>query len=222
MLTALMGMAAIARGGIPADHPVREDINRIIDIGEQAATVAGQLLAFSKQRRVPPRPVDVNTVIVHTLTILRSVMPTSIRLETHLAPGDLWVMADDTQLKQIVMNLCLNARDAMPQGGSLCVRSFREEHDGQRWIGWAVEDSGCGMDEATRPRVFEPFFSTKEHGTGLGLAVVQQIVERFGGRIDLWSEAGRGTRFEIRLPECTAPAELGNQESGVRNPAEGK
>jgi signal transduction histidine kinase len=205
MITALMGMAAIARGGVPVDHPVREDINRIIDIGEQAANVAGQLLAFSKQRRTTPRATDVNTVVVHTLTILKSVMSSSIKVQTQLAEGDLWVMADDTQLKQIVMNLCLNARDAMPRGGNLAVRTMRQEEDRLWWIGWSVQDSGCGMDEATRNRAFEPFFSTKEHGTGLGLAVVQQIIERFGGRIELWSEPGQGSRFEIWLPECPPP-----------------
>ncbi len=205
LLTALMGMAAIARSGIPPDHPVREDIDRIIDIGEQAANVAGQLLAFGKQQRTPPQTVDVNTVIVHTLTILKSVMPASIRVETRLTPGDLWVMADDTQLKQIVMNLCLNARDAMPQGGRLCVRSIRRELEGQPWVGWSVEDDGCGIDDTVRPRIFEPFFSTKENGTGLGLAVVLQIIERFGGKIEVWTEPGKGTRFEVVLPECPPP-----------------
>src|SRR5262245_50131030 len=201
MLTALMGMAAIARGGLAPDHPVREDIDRIIDIGEQAANVAGELLAFSKQRRVAPRPVDVNTVVVHTLAILKGIIPAGIRIETKLASGDLWVLADDTQLKQIVMNLCMNARDAMPQGGALRVQTMRMERDDRAWIGWSVEDTGQGMDEATRARIFEPFFTTKDRGTGLGLAVVQQIIERFGGHIDVCSRVGEGTRFEVWLHE---------------------
>lgn len=205
MLTALMGVAAIARGGLSPDHPVLEDINRIIDIGEQAANVAGQLLAFSKQRRVAPRPVDVNTVIVHTLAILKGIISSGIHIETKLAPGDLWVMADDTQLKQIVMNLCLNARDAMAQGGALSVHTMRVDRGDRVWIGWSIEDTGAGMDDATLNRIFEPFFTTKERGTGLGLAVVQQIIERFGGHIDVWSRPGQGTRFEVWLHECPAP-----------------
>jgi|GEM_PF-1646372 len=205
MLTALMGMAAIARGGLPPDHPVRDDIDRIIDIGEQACNVAGQLLTFSKQRRTEPRPVDVNTVVVHTLTILKGIMPSGIHIQTNLTPGDLWVLADDTQLKQIVMNLCLNARDAMDLGGALNVHTMRVEREDHVWIGWSVEDTGQGMDDATLARIFEPFFTTKERGTGLGLAVVQQIIERFGGHIDVWSRPGQGTRFEVWLHECHAP-----------------
>jgi PAS domain S-box-containing protein len=205
MLTALLGMASIARGGLAPEDPVRDDLNRIIDIGEQAANVAGQLLTFSKQRRAEARPIDVNVAVVHALTILRGIIPEVIHVETQLASGDLWVLADDTQLQQIVMNLCLNARDAMPTGGALTVSTTRAVEGGQAWIGCAIQDTGCGMDPVTVARIFEPFFTTKERGTGLGLAVVQQIIQQFGGRIEVKSETGKGTRFEFWLRECTLP-----------------
>ncbi len=205
LLTALLGMAAIARGGLPPEHPVREDLNRIIDIGEQASNLAGQLLAFSKLRRIVPRPVDLNTIVVYTLAILKGIMPETIHVETDLAAGDLWVLADDTQLKQIFMNLCLNARDAMRQGGALRIRTARLRDADASWIACAVEDTGAGMDEATRVRIFEPFFSTKERGTGLGLAVVHQIVQDLGGVIEVRSTPGAGSVFEIRLRECAPP-----------------
>lgn len=207
MLTALLGMAAIARSGLAPEHPVRDDVNRIIDIGEQAADVAGQLLAFSKQHRVTPRVVDINTVVVHTLTILKGIMPPGIRVEMKLMPGDLWVLADDTQLQQVVMNLCLNARDAMGDVGTLAVHTVRIDKGDRAWIGFTVEDTGPGMDDMTLARIFEPFFTTKDRGTGLGLAVVQQILERFGGHIDVWSRPGQGARFEVWLHECPAPTD---------------
>jgi PAS domain S-box-containing protein len=205
MLTALMGMAAIARGGLPTDHPVYDDVTRIIDIGVQAADLAGQLLAFSKQRRTVRRPVDLNTVIVHSLKILKGVIPPGIEIESKLTEGDLWVNADDTQLKQVVMNLCMNARDAMPQGGLLSVRTRSAGDNGKTWSGFVVQDTGCGMDEATLARIFDPFFSTKERGSGLGLAVVQQILERFGGRIEVHSKPGEGTTMEVWLESCPPP-----------------
>jgi PAS domain S-box-containing protein len=207
MLTALMGMAAIARGGLPAEHPVYDDITRIIDIGVQASDLAGQLLAFSKQRRTLRRPVDLNTIVVHSLKILKGVIPPSIEIESQLTDGDLWVNADDTQLKQVVMNLCINARDAMPQGGSLRVRTRSYGDNGKCWSGFVVQDTGCGMDEATVARIFDPFFSTKERGSGLGLAVVQQILERFGGRIDVHSRPGEGTTMEVWLESCPPPTD---------------
>jgi PAS domain S-box-containing protein len=207
MLTALLGMASLARGGLTPEDPVRDDLNRIIDIGEQAANVAGQLLAFSKQRRAEARPIDINGAVVHALAILKGIIPDAIHAETQLASGELWVLADDTQLQQIVMNLCLNARDAMPTGGTLTVSTTRAVEGEQAWIRCAIQDTGCGMDSDTVAHIFEPFFTTKERGTGLGLAVVRQIIQQFDGRIEVKSEAGKGTQFEFWLREHTPPHE---------------
>ncbi|MDW8265322.1 MAG: ATP-binding protein [Gemmataceae bacterium] len=205
MLTALIGMAAIARGGLAPEHPVREDLTRIIDIGEQAANVAGQLLTFSKQRRFSPRPVDLNVVVAHTLAILKGALPHSIQLNTQRTSDDLWVLADETQLKQVLMNLCLNARDAMPQGGTLSVSTGRVARSDGTWITCSVRDTGCGMDQHTLEHLFEPFYTTKERGSGLGLAVVQQIIDQFGGTIDVTTKVGEGTCFTFWLRECPPP-----------------
>ena len=114
------------------------------------------------------------------------------------------MLGDEIQLKQVLMNLFINARDAMTDGGRLTVRTDSSapavETDVKKWVHLSVADTGHGMDEQTRARIFEPFFSTKERGTGLGLAVVQQIVKEFRGRIDVWSEPEKGTRFDIWLP----------------------
>ena len=142
-------------------------------------------------------------MVVHTLTILKSVMPTSIRVETQLTPGDLWVLADDTQLKQIVMNLCLNARDAMPQGGKLSVRTMRQEHQGRSWIGCSVQDNGCGLPEPTE-RLTEPYVTTRPTGTGLGLAIVKKIMEEHGGTLTLRNRAAGGAQVMLAFPAFRA------------------
>jgi PAS domain S-box-containing protein len=200
LLTVVIGLASQVANQFASDHPVREDLQRIMDAGEQAARLAGQLLAFSKQRRTPLRPVDVNTVVLRTLELLRGTLPRTVAVETHLGPAELPVLGDETQLQQVVMNLCLNARDAMPEGGRLRLRT--EAGDGR--VRLRVEDTGVGMAEEVRARAFEPFFSTKENGTGLGLAVVRQIVEGLGGGVAVWSEPGAGARFDVWLPQYRA------------------
>jgi PAS domain S-box-containing protein len=237
LLTVIMTLADLARDRLPADHPVRNDLGRISDAGEQAARLAGQLLAFGKQRQVAPRPVDLNVVTASTLDLLRSSLPATITIETTLIGGELWIPADETQLQQVLMNLCLNARDAMPDGGRLLVqtalagspkckdRGSRIEDDGSKkqehsqldqatsipnprspvlgsWARLTVADAGPGMEEEVSKRIFDPFFSTKERGTGLGLAVVRHIIQGFGGRIGVWSQPGKGTRFDIWLPRA--------------------
>jgi two-component system, cell cycle sensor histidine kinase and response regulator CckA len=176
-------------------------------VSEQAANLAGQLLAFSKQRRVTPQRVEVNHVARRTLELLRASLPTSIRLETLLGSEELIVHADETQLQQVLMNLCLNARDAMPEGGQLLVQteavawpSNGGRGRASRWVRLSVHDDGQGMSDDVKARVFDPFFSTKERGTGLGLAVVHQIVESYGGRVEVSSQPGRGARFDVWLP----------------------
>jgi PAS domain S-box-containing protein len=216
LLTVIMGMAAMAQANLPDDHPARYEVQRILEVGEQATSLAGQLLTFSKQRPPQHQDVDLNTVVVHTLKLLRGVFHPGTATQTKLAPAGTVVQGDETQLKQVLMNLCLNARDAMPNGGNLFVET--QAPDGaaaaggppttieafsrgqQHWVRLIVQDTGQGMAENVRARIFEPFFSTKERGTGLGLAVVRQIVESHGGKIDVKSRPQKGTRFEIWLP----------------------
>jgi PAS domain S-box-containing protein len=227
LLTVVLTLTDLARVNLPEQHPVREDLRRIADAGEQAARLAGQLLAFSKQRRLVARPTPINPVVRRTLELVQTSLPGTITVEPVLGDEALCVQADETQLQQVLMNLCLNARDAMPRGGRLVVQtraaesaewkvlsteseaadsalSTRHSALGTRreedWVRLSVWDTGHGMDAKVRARIFDPFFSTKEHGTGLGLAVVQQIVESYGGRIEVWSQPQEGTRFEIWLP----------------------
>ena len=208
LLTVILSLAEVARSHVPGDHPAAAQLNHIAEAGEQAANLAGQLLAFSKQKQMAPRRVDLNRVAGRALGLLTAALPGKITLHSGLADGELWVQADQTQLQQVLMNLCLNARDAMPEGGCLEVRTelTREPaaeglpKGGQAWVRLSVSDTGQGMTEHVKARIFDPFFSTKERGTGLGLAVVQQIISACGGRVEVWSEPGRGTRFEVWLP----------------------
>jgi PAS domain S-box-containing protein len=235
LLGVVLNLADLARGHLPADHPVHADLRRISEAGEQAAGLAAQLLALGKRGRGQARLVEANQVVGRTLELLRATLPTLIHLEADLAPGELLILADETQLQQVLMNLCLNARDAMPRGGILRVRTSQEKDESRpkpaasgdrsdssfilhpssfrEYVCLSVEDSGLGMSEEVRGRIFEPFFSTKEGGTGLGLAVVQQIVESYGGQIDVRSQPGQGTRFDVRWPAASS----GSQESGARS-----
>jgi PAS domain S-box-containing protein len=203
LLMVLMGLAGCAKSELPPDHPAQQFLTRIEDTGVQAAHLAGQLLTFSKQRPHVNEPVDLNTVVTQTLRLATSVMPDGVAVETLLDSALPAVRGDENQFKQVAMNLCLNARDAMPAGGRLTIRTDQSpppDANGKPWVHVSFQDTGHGMPEEVRVRVFEPFFSTKDHGTGLGLSVVQQIIKEAGGLIDVWSKPGEGTRFDIWLP----------------------
>jgi len=202
-LTVMIGVASLVKMNLPETHPCQSDLDRVIDAGEQAAHLAGQLLTFSRQRSRGQHSVDLNEAVRQTVRLLRGALPRSIQVESDLAAGALPVWGEETQLKQVIMNLCLNARDAMPTGGRLLLRTGRlPQHgtsNGQEDVLFRVEDTGLGMDDEVQSHIFEPFYSTKEHGTGLGLAVVQQIVSEMGGVIKVWSKPREGTRMEIRF-----------------------
>jgi signal transduction histidine kinase len=208
LLGVVLNLTDLARSHLAAGHPLHTDLRRISEAGEQAASLAAQLLSLGKRGRPGSRRVEVNQVVRRTLELLRATLPVSIRLEANLAEGELPIQADETQVQQVLMNLCLNARDAMSGGGLLRVSTghvARETTpDGPGWVRLSVEDSGTGVSAELRERIFEPFFSTKEGGTGLGLAVVQQIVESYGGRIDVFSEPGKGARFDVCWPAAPA------------------
>ena len=202
-LTVMIGLAGLVQRGLPADHPALPDLARLVEAGEQAAHLAGQLLAFSKQKKPTIHGVDLNTIIVHTSKLIKGSLPPGIQVEHQLQGDVLLVNGDETQLKQVVMNLCLNARDAMDKGGTITVGTAAaagQSATGKRLVKLTVADTGHGIPPEMQERIFEPFFSTKEHGTGLGLAVVRQIVEGLGGRITVTSQPGNGTCMEVLLP----------------------
>ncbi|HEU4643414.1 MAG TPA: PAS domain S-box protein [Gemmatimonadaceae bacterium] len=223
ILTAILSSAELARGTVPEGSPAREDLDDIRRAIARGSTLTRQLLAFGRRQVMQPRILNLNEVVRGAERLLRRLISESIKLETSLEP-ELWpVRADPGQLEQALMNLAMNARDAMPAGGVLRIRTANrvvEEADARRgpavlpgaYVCLEVRDSGVGMDVATRERLFEPFFTTKEmwRGVGLGLATVYGIVEQSGGTIDVDSTPGQGSTFDILLPraDLEAPNEV--------------
>ena len=220
LLTVITSYSDLVLEGLPPGDAKRDDMEQVQKAADGAAALTRQLLAFSRQQVVEPRVVSLNTVVEGLQQILRRVIGEDIELEITLAPDLGAVRADVGQLEQVLMNLTVNARDAMATGGRLTVETANAEHDPEyardheaaavrRFAMLAVTDTGCGMDEATKARIFEPFFTTKEpgKGTGLGLATVYGIVQQAGGFIWVYSEPGQGTSFKIYLPEVDATAE---------------
>jgi PAS domain S-box-containing protein len=199
LLSVVLGMAEIASSSLPLHHAARDYLKRIQEATGQAANLVSQMLAFGKQSKSAARRIPINPIVARTLDLLRATLPARIKLEADLAEQDLFVRADETQVQQVLMNLCLNARDAMPNGGLLQVRTARVSAEGE-WVCLSVCDQGIGISETVKTRLFDPFFSTKERGTGLGLAVVEQIVKNHGGHIEVASEAGHGSRFDVWWP----------------------
>ena len=221
LLTVINGVSDLVLEQVHQDDQVRADVQEIRRAGERAATLTRQLLAFSRQQILEPRVLSLNTVVAGMESLLRRLLGEDIDLVVALTPGVGHVLADPGQLEQVIVNLAVNARDAMPQGGRLSIETQNvalTEADGRQhgvavppgpYVQLAVTDSGAGMDEATCARVFEPFFTTKGpgRGTGLGLSTVYGIVEQSQGFIWVHSTVGRGTRFEVCLPHVSEAAE---------------
>jgi signal transduction histidine kinase/CheY-like chemotaxis protein len=208
MITAINGFSDLHRG-----DPLRHHVDEIKKAGQRAASLTRQLLAFSRKQVLQPKVLDLNRVISEMDQMLRRLIGEDVELETNLAP-DLWrVKADPGQIEQVIMNLAINARDAMPEGGRLIIGSLnvtapagaRNQIEGSEGdcVLLRVADTGFGMDIETMSRIFEPFFTTKAKGkgTGLGLSTVYGIVEQSGGRISVSSELNRGAIFEVYLPK---------------------
>jgi signal transduction histidine kinase len=218
MLTAIQGYGEMLRGNFKAGDPMRDDVDEILGAAQRAAVLTKQLLAFSRQSVLQPRLVVMNDVVKGIHNMLARIVGTKVEFRTSLDPNLGLVKADPSQIEQVILNLCVNARDAMPDGGLLELATCNVDLDaeGAREVGVekpgayvmiAVTDAGFGMDAETKVRIFEPFFSTKpaEKGTGLGLATVYGIVKQSGGDIWVYSEVGRGTTFKVFLPRIDEP-----------------
>jgi PAS domain S-box-containing protein len=220
ILTAVTGYGSLLKMKMKNDDPLRREVEQILASAERAARLTRSLLAYSRKQIINPKPVDLNRVVQGIERLLMRLIGEDIELTARLTALELTVMADAGQIDQVLMNLATNARDAMPDGGSLLIETdavtvARAERRSNysvvpgRYALLSVTDTGTGMDKKTRERIFDPFFTTKEvgKGTGLGLAMVYGIIKQQNGYIDVYSEAARGTTIKIYLPLIGAPAE---------------
>ncbi len=219
LLTVIQGYCDFMQESLPIDHPLREDLVQIQQASERGTALTRQLLAFGRKQILAPTILDLNALVGNLRKMLERLIGEDIALTTALQP-DLWrVTADPGQIEQVLMNLAVNARDAMPTGGSLTIETRTvpfDDGDARMHAAMptgpcvlvAISDTGCGMDDATRSRIFEPFFTTKApgQGTGLGLATVYGIVTQSGGTIAVDSAPGRGSTFKIFLPASATAA----------------
>jgi PAS domain S-box-containing protein len=221
MMTVITGFSGFLEGAMSAGDPRLADVAEIRKAADRAAGITRQLLAYSRQQLLQPRPLDFNLLVEDLSGVLERLLGPEIELRLRLAPDLHWVKADQSQLEQVLVNLTLNARDAIQGPGSLSIVTDNvvlDEGYALRYPGTSipvgsyvrvmVSDTGQGMDAATRARLFEPFFTTKPpgQGTGLGLATVYGIIKQSGGFIWVYSEPGQGTTFKIYLPEATEEA----------------
>jgi signal transduction histidine kinase/CheY-like chemotaxis protein len=220
VLTAILGFGELAMMGAPAGSPLEGQLQEIQKAGERAAELTRQLLAFGRRQVVQARVINLNDLIHNLEGMLRRVIDESISLETDLDQQIGNVRADTGQIEQILMNLTVNARDAMPAGGTLTIATADADLDQGyvdlhgavtpgRYVMISVSDTGIGMSPETLTRVFEPFFTTKDKGkgTGLGLSTVYGIVKQNGGCVWAYSELGRGTTFKVYIPRVDEPLE---------------
>jgi len=209
--TSAAHLDALPRDTTLDDRSVRACLADIDAASERAAELTGRLLKIARRRERPRDPeeqiADVTVIAQDALNLLRRTFDQSIAIESDVGE-DLAVRGDRAALNQLIMNLCINARDAMPEGGTLTLTVRRDDGGGDRpgQVSIEVADTGVGMDDDTRQRVFEPFFTTKRKGagSGLGLATAYEVVTNLGGSIDVESTPGQGSTFRIRLPEATA------------------
>jgi hypothetical protein len=231
LLTVITSYSDLLLQDLPRNDPKRDDVEQVRKAADGAAALTRQLLAFSRQQVVEPKVIDLNTVIDNLKKILQRVIGEDVELATVLAPELRAVKADVSQIEQILMNLAVNARDAMATGGKLTIETANIEHDpelrrqqqadrSEQFVMLAVTDTGTGMDEATKAKIFEPFFTTKQpgKGTGLGLATVYAIVKQSDGFIWVYSELGHGTSFKIYLPRVDAVADATAAAAHVEMP----
>lgn len=217
-LTGIIGFGELLRYKMAGDEQAAHDLDEILRCAERASTLTRQLLAYARRQVIEPVHLNLSTLVAELVKFIGKVVGEHIEVKTSLEKDVPTIHADRGQVEQVVMNLCLNARDAMPEGGRLVVETqdvyLEEEYVRQnpymkpgRYALLTVSDTGVGMDEKTRERVFDPFFTTKgpDKGTGLGLAMVYGIVKQHGGFIHLYSEPGKGTAFKAYFPVIEDP-----------------
>jgi len=225
LLTAILGYCNLLIEDLPADSHMRADVEEIRKAGDRAAALTRQLLAFSRRQMLQPQPVDVGVLVAQMEKMIRRLAGPDIQVVLTLDAGVPNVKADPASIEQIVINLAVNARDAMPEGGRLAIATSLEELDESfaslhpgviagRYVRLEVSDTGAGMDLATRARIFEPFFTTKEQGkgSGLGLATVYGLVKQSGGYIWVDSEPGAGSSFKVYFPAIEREAEAAQND----------
>jgi len=216
ILTIIMGYGSILLMNTEKGSALRSYVESILTSAEQATNLTQSLLAFSRKQPIKPKNIELNAVIKHVEKLLRRLIGEDIELRTKLSKTVVPVFADPGQIEQVLINLAANARDAMPEGGSLLIETdvhsdneeFLQKFPGCSPVGYgsvSVTDTGTGMDQDTAQRIFEPFFTTKEEGkgTGLGLSIVHGVITQHGGHIDVKSEPGQGTTFTMYLPLVT-------------------
>ena len=220
LLTIINGYSQISLQELKEEDPLRGNIEEIHDAAKRAATLTRQLLAFSRRQVMEMKVIDINMLLKDTEKMLRRILGEDVELITFMAEDLGRVKADPGQIEQVIMNLAVNARDAMPRGGKLTIETVNVELDEAyarahvavtpgHYVMLSVSDTGAGMTPEIRDRVFEPFFTTKEKGkgTGLGLSTVYGIVKQSGGNIWVYSEPGQGSAIKIYLPKVDVPLE---------------
>jgi signal transduction histidine kinase/ActR/RegA family two-component response regulator len=213
LLTVIMGYSQVLLTELGPQHPLRGKIEETLKAGERAATLIRQLLTFSSKQSLDPKILSLNTAVTSLESLLRRLIGEGIQLVSKLDPTNGRLCADQAQLEQVLVNLIVNARDAMPKGGTLTIETAQVELTSSPvyhltplppgpYVRLAVSDTGCGMDRKTQSHIFEPFFTTKGEGkgSGLGLSTVFGIVTQCGGAIDVTSRVGHGTRFDLYFP----------------------
>jgi signal transduction histidine kinase/ActR/RegA family two-component response regulator len=235
LLTVIVGYSQVLLTELGPQHPLRGKIEETLKAGERAATLIRQLLTFSSKQSLDPKTLSLNTAVMSLETMLRRLIGDNIRLVSKLDQANGRLRADQAQLEQVLVNLVVNARDAMPKGGTLTIETAQVELTRSPvyyltpllpgpYVRLAVSDTGCGMDRKTQSHIFEPFFTTKEEGkgSGLGLSTVFGIVTQCGGAIDVTSRVDHGTRFDLYFPRVesevipTAPTQpLGQPQRGT-------
>ncbi len=226
LLTAILGYVDLMQGSLSEQDPIARHALQIRRSAERASLLTRQLLAFSRKQFLQPRIIDLNAVVEESNQMLRRLISEHIELSASLDPRLLRIKVDPAQLQQVLLNLAVNARDAMPKGGTLGIVTANvdlparalggaPDFEAGPYVMLAVSDTGVGMDTNTRARIFEPFFTTKRigEGTGLGLSTVYGIVRQSGGHIQVDSERGRGSRFTIYFPAVSDAAEAPRPET---------
>jgi two-component system cell cycle sensor histidine kinase/response regulator CckA len=228
ILGVIMSFSEIALRHAEHDHNLTEPLNEIMTAAQRAARLTRQLLAFSRQQDFFPKSVDLNSVIDRAVHMLTRIVGEDISIVVHQKPDLAFIQSDPGQIDQILMNLAVNARDAMPGGGNISIETseavidenlaFRYQTPHRRFVVLHFSDTGCGMDETVKSRIFEPFFTTKEvgRGTGLGLSTVYGVVKQNGGYIEVSTQPGKGTKFSIHFPAASAsskPQDSSNSRS---------